>query len=1226
MDGAPLECAFCAAPAGADGLGPLLGPVSGTDYYVHRACALWAPEVHESEDGALRRVLEALRRGRQLRCAACGRRGAALGCRVERCPRSLHVACALAASAALYADHTAACAEHAPRFAGKEAHADPRMAEGAGGGGEAGDAEPPPTGEPLATVEPPGDAEPPATGEGARRGAAGARARLAEAAARAARARAVRKRARRDARRDAERGSDDEAHFAGREATRLRRDAARLDPVTLGGGPPGAGPRAEQRGGGDAGNTDGPVADAVRATTLADFAGAPDVVRQLREVVLLPLLYPALFSRLGAPPPRGVLLHGPPGTGKTLAARAIAGAAAAASPVPVAFFARKGADCLGQFVGEAERTLRLLFQEAERSAPALIFFDELDALAPPRRGGAGAGAQDAIHASVVSTLLALMDGLAGRGHVVVLAATNRPDGIDAALRRPGRFDREVRFALPDAGARAAILAAHTRAWPGPPGGAELARVAAAASGAAGADLAALCSAAVLAAARRAAPALLEGGGGGAAAEAARRAARLRALDGLRVEEGDWAAAFAAAPPPCARRAGLDALAADAARPLPRAAAPLLAPAAAALLARLGESGLPLPADARAAADAARGPAAAFEALLVHPGAAEPARGVAPPPPPDDAPPAAAPPARVGLLLAGEGELGQGLAAGALLRLLAGRPDAAVSLPALVARGSGDPAAGAAALVAEAAALATPAAPAVLFLPRLDSWAVEVLAEEAEEAVHGAGGSGASAADAGGAGGAPSPFAGLAAPKGWRAAAAAAGDAVVEAAALTEAWAVFVAALRQAPPAQPLLLLATAHRGLSGLPADLLAFFGAPGAAAELPAGAGGGAWAEAARRAAAAAAASAAGRAAAALLERLAPPAPEPAAGGEGGAGAGAEAEDGESAATDAANDTEALLNGGGALPGLNADEAARGRALHAQVVRFALGLGRALLRDRRARAAGAWAGGRRGAPRYVSFEGVGAAAAAGALLSLEALRGAAAEVAAAVAAAAREDARGGGGGGGGGGGAPRLGCREAPALAAALQDEVDARCHALWAALGLGDPAAARLAAAARADCERRARALRRAGRRAAPAAAAEVDGEQELGGAEEEAAEVADAEPAGDGAAEATAAAEPPPPDAAAEAEAAARAAALRHHAEVQRQVADFRDTLLAALERGGFAAEAVAAAPRSAPALLERIAAAAADGAAAAVAVVEREAVPVSNAGIARLAEECAAACLS
>ncbi|EDR02326.1 uncharacterized protein LACBIDRAFT_146695, partial [Laccaria bicolor S238N-H82] len=181
--------------------------------------------------------------------------------------------------------------------------------------------------------------------------------------------------------------------------------------------------------------------------TFDEVGGLDDHIHSLKEMTLLPLLYPEVFQRFNVTPPRGVLFHGPPGTGKTLLARALA-----ASCRSGAFFMRKGADCLSKWVGEAERQLRLLFEEARSCQPSIIFFDEIDGLAPVR-----SSKQDQIHASIVSTLLALMDGMDGRGQVIVIGATNRPDAIDPALRRPGRFDREFYFALPGLEAREKIL-------------------------------------------------------------------------------------------------------------------------------------------------------------------------------------------------------------------------------------------------------------------------------------------------------------------------------------------------------------------------------------------------------------------------------------------------------------------------------------------------------------------------------------------------------------------------------------------------------------------------------------------------------------------------------------------------------------------------------------------------------------------------------------------------
>ncbi|KAJ2819494.1 TAT-binding protein-like protein 7, AAA ATPase, partial [Coemansia erecta] len=178
---------------------------------------------------------------------------------------------------------------------------------------------------------------------------------------------------------------------------------------------------------------------AAPAISFADVGGLDDYVRSLKEMVVLPLVYPELYGSFGMKPPRGVLFHGPPGTGKTLMARALSQSCSAhSSGQPIAFFMRRGADCLSKYVGEAERQLRRLFEQARRFEPSIIFFDELDGLAPVR-----SSRQDQVHSSVVATLLALMDGIDDRGQVVVIGATNRPDSIDAALRRPGRFDREM---------------------------------------------------------------------------------------------------------------------------------------------------------------------------------------------------------------------------------------------------------------------------------------------------------------------------------------------------------------------------------------------------------------------------------------------------------------------------------------------------------------------------------------------------------------------------------------------------------------------------------------------------------------------------------------------------------------------------------------------------------------------------------------------------------------
>ncbi|KAL2188903.1 AAA-domain-containing protein [Thermothelomyces heterothallicus CBS 203.75] len=202
-------------------------------------------------------------------------------------------------------------------------------------------------------------------------------------------------------------------------------------------------------------------ADPLGVDMSVDFSkvgGLQSHIDQLKEMVQLPLLYPELFLKFHVTPPRGVLFHGPPGTGKTLLARALANSVGSGGR-KISFYMRKGADALSKWVGEAEKQLRLLFEEARRTQPSIIFFDEIDGLAPVR-----SSKQEQIHASIVSTLLALMDGMDGRGQVIVIGATNRPDNIDPALRRPGRFDREFYFPLPDLEARRAIIDIHTKDW------------------------------------------------------------------------------------------------------------------------------------------------------------------------------------------------------------------------------------------------------------------------------------------------------------------------------------------------------------------------------------------------------------------------------------------------------------------------------------------------------------------------------------------------------------------------------------------------------------------------------------------------------------------------------------------------------------------------------------------------------------------------------------------
>ncbi|XP_036405671.1 ATPase family AAA domain-containing protein 2B [Megalops cyprinoides] len=219
-------------------------------------------------------------------------------------------------------------------------------------------------------------------------------------------------------------------------------------------------------------------------------------IQALKEMVVFPLLYPEVFEKFKIQPPRGCLFYGPPGTGKTLVARALANECSHGDR-KVSFFMRKGADCLSKWVGESERQLRLLFDQAYLMRPSIIFFDEIDGLAPVR-----SSRQDQIHSSIVSTLLALMDGLDSRGEIVVIGATNRIDSIDPALRRPGRFDREFLFNLPDKKARKHILHIHTREWNPKLAEPFVEELAEKCVGYCGADIKALCTEAALMALRR----------------------------------------------------------------------------------------------------------------------------------------------------------------------------------------------------------------------------------------------------------------------------------------------------------------------------------------------------------------------------------------------------------------------------------------------------------------------------------------------------------------------------------------------------------------------------------------------------------------------------------------------------------------------------------------------------------------------------------------------------
>jgi transitional endoplasmic reticulum ATPase len=229
--------------------------------------------------------------------------------------------------------------------------------------------------------------------------------------------------------------------------------------------------------------------------TYDDLGGMGATIDQLREMVELPLRYPEIFTRLGVDPPRGVLLHGPPGTGKTRLARAVANESDAS------FFHIAGPEIVGSAYGESEKRLRDLFEEAGKNAPSIIFIDEIDSIAPKR-----GQVQGETEKRLVAQLLTLLDGLQPRQNLVVMAATNRPEALDEALRRPGRFDREIVIGVPDENGRREILGIHTRGMP-LDGGVDLRQLARQTYGFVGADVAALVREAAIEAVRRIMPQL-----------------------------------------------------------------------------------------------------------------------------------------------------------------------------------------------------------------------------------------------------------------------------------------------------------------------------------------------------------------------------------------------------------------------------------------------------------------------------------------------------------------------------------------------------------------------------------------------------------------------------------------------------------------------------------------------------------------------------------------------
>jgi transitional endoplasmic reticulum ATPase len=223
-----------------------------------------------------------------------------------------------------------------------------------------------------------------------------------------------------------------------------------------------------------------PKAPRAEGVSYEDVGGLRKEIRRVREMIELPLRHPQVFERLGIEAPKGVLLHGPPGTGKTLLARAVA------HETEANFISVSGPELIHKFYGESEAKLRALFDQARKSAPCILFLDELDAIAPKREN-----VQGEVEKRVVAQLLTLMDGLEGRGQVIVIGATNLPNSLDPALRRPGRFDREIEIGIPDTTSRQEILEIHSRGMP-LADDVDIPRLAAATHGFVGADLEALC--------------------------------------------------------------------------------------------------------------------------------------------------------------------------------------------------------------------------------------------------------------------------------------------------------------------------------------------------------------------------------------------------------------------------------------------------------------------------------------------------------------------------------------------------------------------------------------------------------------------------------------------------------------------------------------------------------------------------------------------------------------
>ena len=240
---------------------------------------------------------------------------------------------------------------------------------------------------------------------------------------------------------------------------------------------------------------DSALRSGIAQVAYEDIGGLKDEIQKVREMIELPLRHPEIFEKLGIEAPKGILLHGPPGTGKTLLAKAVA------SESNSHFISISGPEIMSKFYGESEARLREIFKEAKEKSPSIIFIDEIDSIAPKREEVTGE-----VERRVVSQLLSVMDGLEARGKVIVIAATNRPNALDTALRRPGRFDREIEIKVPDKRGRLEILQIHTHNMPLDQD-VDQDKVAAVTHGFVGADLEYLCKEAAMKCLRRLLPEL-----------------------------------------------------------------------------------------------------------------------------------------------------------------------------------------------------------------------------------------------------------------------------------------------------------------------------------------------------------------------------------------------------------------------------------------------------------------------------------------------------------------------------------------------------------------------------------------------------------------------------------------------------------------------------------------------------------------------------------------------